>query len=473
MARPPLSEIQDQIRLRMQQRQMAPAVIEEYQRRAALVFHGATGKVDWNSIGDLQARDYVELEHLPAPGPDEVREDLSKLAVIKLNGGLGTTMGLTRAKSLIRVKGEYTFLEIIRKQILSLRAHFGVNLPLLFMNSFATREDTLREPGISEINRSVPGDIPPDFIQSMAPRIDAQTLLPVGDGSDESHWCPPGHGDVFLSLAITGILDRLLGAGYRTAFLSNGDNLGATVDPRLLRYFHANELQWVSETTPKTNVDLKGGVLYRKKAEHAPIELLETAQVPAERLPDFQNISRFGYFNINNLWVDLQALKDRLSGGALELALIVNPKRLGDQEILQLETAMGAAIGRFDRSRVMIVNRKRFAPVKDCADLLVRRSDCYTLHPDSWALERNPARSIAAEPIVSLDPVYKSVHDFESLTPFAPSLADCESLSVQGRIEFDQPTTMRGKVKLQAGPQGSRISAAGRSEFADETVTLP
>ncbi len=474
MSRPPLVEIQRQIAERMHSRGMAPAVIEEYNRRVRLVYEGNTGKTAWDSIEDLHKQDYAELDHLPEPSTKEMHHDLAHLAVIKLNGGLGTTMGLTRAKTLIHVKGEFTFLEIIRKQILSLRAHLGVNLPLIFMNSFATAEDTLNEPGIADINHNVPGEIPPDFIQSMAPRIDRETLLPVGDGADESHWCPPGHGDVFLSLQTTGILDRLLGAGYRTAFLSNGDNLGATVDPRLLHYFHSNKLQWISEVTPKTNVDLKGGVLYRKKGvAHSPIELLETAQVPDEHLPDFQDVRRFAYFNINNLWVDLHALKERLNARALELGLIVNPKKLGEQPILQLETAMGAAVGAFERSRVMIVSRRRFAPVKDCADLLVRRSDCYTLHPDSWALERSAARKINAEPVVSLDPAYKNVHDFETLVPFPPSLVDCEALEVRGKIEFDQPSRIRGRVTLSASSGSARLSAAGRDSFENEDLVLP
>lgn len=473
--KPPFAEIETRITERMLQKQMAPAVIREYLRRTKLVYDGASGKTDWDAIGDLAPDDMADLESLPAVDAAAEQADLAKLVVIKLNGGLGTTMGLTRAKSLMRVKGADNFLQIIRKQIVALRARRGVNLPVLFMNSFVTREDTLAEPGLAELNRGAPGEIPIDFLQNMAPRIDRTTLLPVGDGADESHWCPPGHGDVFLSLLITGILDRLIANGYRTAFLSNGDNLGATVDERALHYFHSENLEFMSEVTPKTAVDLKGGVLFRRRMSGGaagPIELLETAQVPDEHLPDFQDVRRFAHFNINNLWVNLPALKDRLERGALELALIVNPKKLGEQDILQLETAMGAAIGQFDRTRVLIVPRRRFAPVKDCADLLVRRSDCYVLREDAWSLERNPARTLAGEPVISLDPAYKKVADFERLVPVAPSLLDCEALSVEGAVLFDAPVTIRGRVKLKALGVDAKISSIKKTVLDNESVEL-
>jgi len=471
--RPSLEHIQEKIAERMRMRDLAEPVIREMQRRVRLVYEGASGKVDWNKIGGLREEDYAHIDKLEAPGGDRLREDLGKLAVIKLNGGLGTSMGLTKAKSLIRVKDEYSFLEIIRRQIEALRAKHGVKLPLLFMNSFNTQDDTLAEPGIREINQDVPGDIPPDFVQNMIPRLDQKTLLPVGDGNDPNDWTPPGHGDVFLSLQITGILEKLLGQGYQTAFLSNGDNLGASVHEGLLAFMHAEGLEWISEVTPKTNVDLKGGVLYRRKTAEGtgPIELLETAQVPEEHLDDFKDVSRFAHFNINNLWVNLEALRDRLRSESLNLSLIVNPKNVEGRNVYQLETAMGAAIGQFAKSRVVITPRRRFAPVKDNGDLLVRRSDCYVLNEDTWILERNPQRSLDAEPVVKLDPAYKKIADFERLVPEIPSLVEAEELVVEGPVVFDSPLKIAGRVKLaSSGERG--VSVLGRAELRDESVDL-
>mgnify|MGYP001794622169 CR=1 FL=1 len=462
------ARIEAAITARMQERDLAPPVIAEFLRRVQLVHGGASGKTPWNEITDLGDADYAKLEDLPAVQAGTDRDArLKQLAVIKLIGGRGTTMGLTKAKSLIQVKDGASFLEILRRQIVRLRESSGANVPLLFMNSFNTREDTLAEPDINELNTA--SGLPADFLQNMVPRIDRESLLPVGDGADGAHWCPPGHGDIFLALQTTGLLDQLLDQGYRVAFLSNGDNLGATADERLLEYFLNEKLDFLSEVTPKTKADLKGGVLFRRAGQSA-IELLETAQVPEEHIPDFQNVERFAYFNINNLWVNLEALRDRLkqSASGLALSLIVNPKEYQGKGVYQLETAMGAGIGHFEKTRVMIVPRTRFAPVKNCADLLVRRSDCYTLNPETLSLEMNPARTLG-EPVVSLSDDYKKVADFEQLMAVPPSLVNCRSLKIEGPVSFTGPVTIEGDVALSA--KSPATIESGRT-LRDESIAL-
>ncbi|MBI3394911.1 MAG: UTP--glucose-1-phosphate uridylyltransferase [Spirochaetia bacterium] len=435
--------IETAIRARMKMKNMHDAVTDEFLRRVRLVHEGYKGKIPWNEIGDLNAADYARLEEL-SRAPDE-KKLLSELAVIKLNGGLGTTMGLEKAKSLIPVKEGKTFLDIIASQITKLRKRHNVAVPLFSMNSFNTQADTLAAPGIREINNAA--GLPPDFVQNMVPRIHAETLLPTGDGTSGFDWCPPGHGDIFISLEITGILDRLIADGFKVLFISNGDNLGATVDTRILNHFMENGLEFLMEATPKTKADLKGGVLYRRldaSGRQGHIELLETAQVDDAHIQDFQDVKRFQYFSINNLWVSLRALKARIGSG-LPLSVIVNPKKAGDVPVLQLETAMGSAVGRFEKTRVVIVPRERFAPVKNCADLLVRRSDAYTLREEDAALVRT--RPDAPEPVVVLDDAhYKKLPDFESLFPKVPSLIDAEEFTVKGRWLFDRGIKIKGKV---------------------------
>ena len=336
------------------------------------------------------------------------------------------------------------------------------------MNSINTQADTLAVPGVIDMNREA--GLPADFLQNMVPRIDQESLMPMGNGSEDSHWCPPGHGDVYLALQTTGLLDRLLEKGYRTLFLSNGDNLGATADARLLDYFTREKLEFMSEVTPKTLADLKGGVLFRRTGGGA-IELLETAQVPDEHIKDFQDVERFAYFNINNLWANLEALRDRLKAGSLDLSLIVNPKVVEDQPVLQLETAMGAAVGRFERTRVMIVPRRRFAPAKTCADLLVRRSDACEL-TDDLALELSPKRTLG-EPVVKLSDHYKKIRGFEELIPELPSLLDCKELSVEGPVRFDQPVSIKGAVRIRTNSTDPvNISKLGQTELVDGEFTL-
>lgn len=449
-----------------------PDLIEEFLYRVGRVRAGDSGMVAWDSIGDLPPSDYVSYDSL---GRSVGTEATSGLAVIKLNGGLGTSMGLERAKSLMPVKDGRTFLDVILFQLGRLRAEAGSGLPLLLMNSFNTRADTLAAPGVAAANAHLNTDIPVDFLQNRVPRITADGLLPIGDGSSPEHWCPPGHGDIFLALRITGILDRLLAAGFRQAFLSNGDNLGALADPAIADYFVREQLDFLSEVTPKTKADLKGGVLYRPilpDGSQGPIELLETAQVEPAHLVDFQDVNRFAYFNINNLWVNLEALRDRLNQGSFHLSLIRNPKQVGGTDILQLETAMGAAIGKFRRSRVMIVPRTRFAPVKTTADLLVRRSDAYVLLDQDGALVANPRRRLG-EPVVALSDHYKKIGDFDRLVSTVPSLVDVGELRVEGPVRFDVPVAFAGRVVLRnQGSEPVAISSLGRSRFADEEIEL-
>jgi len=461
-------KIETAITERMREQNLHPEIISEFLRRVRLVQQGYSGKIPWNEIGDLSPSDSVRLEDLPAHSGSS----LSDLVVIKLNGGLGTSMGLSRAKSLMTVKNEKSFLAIMMDQLKHARGRYG-KIPLILMNSFNTREDTLSVPGIQQINQGCPGDIPVDFLQNMVPRIRSSDFLPIGDGKSNAHWCPPGHGDIYLSLRITGILDRMLDAGYRMAFLSNGDNLGAVIDERIYSFLKNEKLEYTMEVTPKSLADLKGGVLYRRmengRAGH--IELLETAQVEDAHLGDFQDVKRFAYFSINNLWVNLESLRDRLKKGGFNLSLIVNPKETDGEKVLQLETAMGSAVGQFEKTKVVIVPRRRFSPVKTCADLLARRSDAAVLDPSDLALVLHPDRR--DEPIIVLDSNYKNIGDFDRLVKTPPSLLHAEKLEVEGPVLFDRQVEIRGNVKfVNRKKEVSAVSTLGKSVFENETAEL-
>jgi UTP--glucose-1-phosphate uridylyltransferase len=433
------------------------------------VHQGFSGKVPWSEVGVPGAGDLARFEDLAA---DARAEDIARLVVVKLNGGLGTSMGLSKAKTLLPVKDGTTFLGVIRQQVEKLRARHHAQVPLVFMNSLATHEDTLAEPGIAGINGGERG-IPVAFLQNWVPRICTDTLLPLAAKDEDEGWCPPGHGDLYLSLTTTGILERLLASGFRVAFISNGDNLGASVDGRVLRWFLDQGLDFAMEVTPKTEADLKGGALFRHRPASGPerLGLLELAQVEAGHDADFQDVRRFPHFNTNNLWLNLESLRDRMKTG-LDLPVIVNPKTVEGTKVLQLETAMGAAIGAFARTRGLVVPRTRFAPVKTNADLLVRRSDCYLLRAEDGTLGRNPARTLG-EPTVTLDGNYKNLADFDALFPCIPSLVDAASLTVEGKVRFDKPVRLAGKVVFKhAGDMVGSVAALGRDRFADETVVV-
>src|SRR5690606_1675625 len=134
--------------------------------------------------------------------------------------------GLEKAKSLLTVREGLSFLDLIAKQILHLRTEAGGSgVPaFLLMNSFSTSEDTRQAlsvyPGLG-----APEDL--EFIQNRVPKINTVDLTPLSwPGNPELEWCPPGHGDLYASLAGSGWLDRLLEKGILYAFVSNSDNLG-------------------------------------------------------------------------------------------------------------------------------------------------------------------------------------------------------------------------------------------------------
>ena len=387
---------------------------------------------------------------------------LDRTVVIKLNGGLGTSMGMTKAKSLLEVKDGLTFLDLIARQVLGLRQRYPARLPLVLMNSFRTRDESLaalaRYPNIEV-------DLPLDFLQGRVPKLLADSLEPVSWSDDpDLEWAPPGHGDIYTSLAGSGMLERLLDAGYEFAFISNSDNLGAVLEPRVLAWFASKELPFSMEVCPRTEADKKGGHIARRK-ESGGLVLRETAQTPEDDVPAFEDTDRHPYFNTNNLWVNLRALKAVLEDrdGVLGLPMIVNRKTVdpsdsSSPEVLQLESAMWAAIGEFEGAAAVLVPRARFVPVKKTADLLVLRSDAYRL-TDDWRVVLAEERD-GRIPLVDLDDDhFKLLADFEERFEHGPpSLRECDRLSVSGDVAFGRDVTVRGSVSIEhSGEERLRI----------------
>ena len=407
--------------------------------------------------GVLPESDIEPLDDLPdaAELPARGEEVLDRVVVLKLNGGLGTSMGMTRAKSLLEVKDGLSFLDIIVRQVLDLRERTGASIPLLLMNSFATREDSLaalaRYPELEL-------DLPLDFVQGKVPKLLADGLEPVEWPDNPAlEWAPPGHGDVYTSLATSGLLGELLDRGYEYLFLSNADNLGAVLEPRILGWFAEQELPFLSEVTDRTEGDKKGGHLARRRG--GGLVLRETAQTPDEDIHAFQDTTRHRFFNCNTIWIDLRVLSRKLEerGGVLGLPMIVNRKTVdptdpSSPEVIQLETAMGAAIDVFEGAAALHVPRSRFVPVKTTNELLALRSDAYEL-ADDWTVRLVPPRD-GRPPLVELDSDYfKLLSDFEArFAAGPPSLARCDRLTVEGDVSFGGGVVVRGSVTVE-GPR--------------------
>lgn len=422
------------------------AAIDAFARYYEQLREGASGMLPEDEIervGELPTLDEL---------PDGDAALVDGAVVIKLNGGLGTSMGMTQAKSLIEAKDGRTFLDLVVQQVLGLRERYGARVPLVLMSSFATREDSLRalsaHPGIE-------ADVPLDFLQNKVPKIRADDLQPVAWPDDPRlEWAPPGHGDLYTALVTSGLLQTLLDRGYRYAFVSNSDNLGAVLDVRILGWLAREEIPFAMEVARRTQADRKGGHLARRRG--GDFVLRETAQTPEEDLEKLQDVDRHPFVNTNSLWVDLVALRDTLRAeGVLALPIIVNRKTVDPSDssspaVVQLETAMGAAIGVFEGARALHVPRRRFAPVKTTNDLLALRSDAYVVRDDG-RVELADERE--EPPVIDLDPdVYKLVREFEARFPGgAPSLVACERLAVTGDVTFGRDVVVRGDVALQ-GP---------------------
>lgn len=454
--------------LQLAQRKMTEAgvpdaAISVFTRYYRQIESGASGLIGEDEIEPVP--DLPELAQLDVDAA-AVRAAADATVVIKLNGGLGTSMGLDRAKSLLRVKDDLTFLDVIVRQVLHAREQHGARLPLVFMNSFRTRDDT--QAVLDRYPQLRVGDLPPDFLQNREPKLRVDTLEPVEWLADPSlEWCPPGHADVYPALLETGLLDQLLADGYRYAFCSNADNLGATVEPRIAVLMARHDVPFLVESTRRTPADRKGGHLAIRRSD-GRLVLRETAQTSEQDMAALQDLDRHRYCNTNNLWVDLVVLRDvlRAQHGDLQLPLIrnektVDPTDASSPKVIQIEAAIGAAVEAFEGARSVLVPRSRFVPVKTTNDLLVLRSDAYELQPDA-TLHVGPGRKVGDDPYVDLDAdYYKTIKAFEARFPAGPvSLLRCERFVVEGDVTFEADVVAEGDVTVRAA-DGPRTVPAG------------
>jgi UTP--glucose-1-phosphate uridylyltransferase len=442
-----LDGIEERIRRKMASRGIHPEAIENFLQMVEQINDERSAYVSLDQVSTpdagliLNAPDPKSIAKLAERG----RSLLTKAAVIKLNGGRSTTMGGMVPKGILTAKNGRSYLEIIIRQIEALRREWGIQMPLVLMDSFFTHGPTLEIVGRFDLPVLT-------FIQNQVPRLVEGNLEPLESGTDDD-WAPPGHGDVYESLLRTGLLDKLRKNGCRWAFISNLDNLAAFVEPWILGLIEAEGIEFLLEVTARTKVDRKGGTLV---VGNGRLDLLEIAQVAPKDRESFMDIDRFRVFNTNNVWVNLDALAAALKDKSLRLPLILNHKTIGRHKVIQLETAMGAAIGSFDRARGLQVGRDRFFPTKKVADLFLLQSDVCVL--DSMdRLKENPLRqsSLPLRPTVFFGPEFLNspleLSDrFED--PSSVSLVNAYSLEVTGPVFFERDVKIEGNVVINAPP---------------------
>jgi UTP--glucose-1-phosphate uridylyltransferase len=437
----------DLARTKMSEAGVDPVAIDTFAHYYRLLEHGETGLIPESSIEPLDMESLADVE----VDDESASAALRTTAVIKLNGGLGTSMGMDRAKSLLCVRKGWSFLDVIARQVLHLRRTHDAPLPLLFMNSFRTSRDTMA--ALARYADLPVEGLPLEFLQNREPKLRADDLRPVTWAKDpDLEWCPPGHGDLYTALRGTGLLTTLVEQGYERVFVSNSDNLGATPDPRVAGWFARSGAPFAIEAVRRTPSDVKGGHFARRKSD-GRIVLRETAQTSKEDRAALADLDRHRFCSTNNLWFDLRAMTEAIEArhGILGLPLIRNAKTVdpGDPsspEVIQIETAMGAAIEVFEGATTIEVGRDRFVPVKTTNDLLVLRSDVYDVGKD---FVLSPVSDQL--PFVDLDSdYYKLVPEFERRFPEgAPSLREATSLKVQGDWTFGREVKVKGDVSLE------------------------
>ena len=360
-----------------------------------------------------------------------------------------------------------TFLDLSVRQIEHLNRKYDTDVPLLLMNSFNTDADT------AKIIQKYQGHRirVRTFNQSRFPRIFKDSLLPVPDSEDDDLecWYPPGHGDLFESLVSSGELDSLLAQGREILFVSNGDNLGATVDTKILDHMIETGAEYLMELTDKTRADVKGGTLINYEGE---VRLLEIAQVPKEHVEEFKSIKKFKYFNTNNLWINLRAVKRLVESNSIESEIIPNQKTISkgnsDINVLQLETAVGAAIRHFEGAHGVVVPRSRFLPVKTCSDLLLVKSDLFYL--EHGALKLDPIRDGFSNPLIKLGSHFKKVNDFQKRVPHMPKILELDHLTITGNVSLGRNVTLKGTVIIVVN-EGESIDIPNGAILENVVVT--
>lgn len=434
-------------------------------------FINETGpSLEWENIQKLPDGAVCDYKDLSSIAMDDIKTMLDKIVVVKLNGGLGTSMGCHGPKSVIPVRSQLTFLDLTVQQIEHLNKTYNSHVPLVLMNSFNTDEDT------QKVIRKYQGFQVKTytFNQSRYPRVNKESLMPVaksaGANADLDAWYPPGHGDFYHSFQNSGLLQEFIKQGKEYVFISNIDNLGATVDLNIVNFLlkgGQNKCEFLMELTDKTRADVKGGTLIQYDDK---LRLLELAQVPSLHVEDFKSVKKFKIFNTNNLWINLQAIDNVLREGTLEMEVIVNNKTMDNgMNIIQLEQAVGAAIKSFNGCIGVNVPRSRFLPVKKTDDLLLVMSNLYSLQNGSLCM--SPMRMFPTTPLVKLGPNhFGKVNEFLRRFGNIPDMLELDHLTVSGDVTFGRGVSLKGTVIIIAN-HGDRIDIPAGAILENKIVS--
>ncbi|CAM9304942.1 unnamed protein product, partial [Hapterophycus canaliculatus] len=338
------------------------------------------------------------------------------------------------------------------------------DVPLVLLDSFKTHETTakiIRKYRMHNLTIHT-------FMQSCHPRIIKDTLQPMPSGpfgeSPPSEWYPPGHGDVYYSLYASGLLENLINQGKEYIFISNVDNLGATVDLDMLYHIFDQEAEFAVEAIERTRADLSGGLVVGHGGKPKVVEL---STVPAERRDQF--VKKFNLFNTNNIWANLRALQRLVAKEEMSLEVNVRERQVSGMKTIQLETCGASAIQCFDEVMTIVVNRARYLPVKSTSDLFLVQSNLYGVRHGSLVMSAE--RPDGSTPLIKLGREFTSVEDYLRRIPHGvPTITQLDHLTVAGDVMFGENVTLKGTVIIVAN-EGSVIMIPDGTVLRDSVIT--
>uniref|UniRef100_H3AA09 UTP--glucose-1-phosphate uridylyltransferase n=1 Tax=Latimeria chalumnae TaxID=7897 RepID=H3AA09_LATCH len=401
--------------------------------------------------------------------PNDVSSLLKKLVVLKLNEGLGNDLGCKGPKSLICVRNESTLLDLTVQQIENLNNLHRSDIPLVLMNSSDTQEATkkiLQEYAHSTVHIHT-------FNQSSYPWVNKESMHSKAEGwstskKETEKWCPPRHCDIYTSFCHSGLLQQFLSEGKKYVFISNGDNIGATIDLHILNYLlnhtiNGKHCEFLVEVIDKIHADLKDRKLIQDEKK------LKDTQVPKVHMEDFTVAPEFKFFNTSNLWISLEALqrvheRETVQAPSLGDSVAINQ---GKNEI-QLKKAIGMSIKSFDNAVGINVPHTRFLPINTTSDLLLVMSNLYCL--EQGCLHLNEKREFKTVPLVKLGTFFSKVQDFLQRFESIPDLLELDHLTVSGDVTFGKDVILKGTVIIIAN-HGERIDIPPRSILENKIVS--
>jgi len=395
---------------------------------------------------------FKRLSKTPQTPPQKIAEYLSKIVVLKLNGGMGTTMGLDIPRCALPLSGDKIFLDVIVRQIENLNNQFKVNIPLVLMNSRHQNAEVLEL-----LDRYSSSNVKiHTFVQSCYPRLSPVTWSitakqPYSQATAEN-WYPPGSGDVFESFKKSGLLEKFLKEGKEYVFTSNVENLGAIIgrdEFRVLNEVFATKMNLVLEVTERNPTDFRGGILVHDQTNNKPF-VVQMSQIPKKKRNYFGPKS-FRYWNTNNIWVKLDELHSHLEKSGLKLPVSKNIKN----GFIQFETYAGSAIKDFQNTIALIVPRTRFREIKTTSNLFTLQSNLFNLVNGAYLLPNDirAAQGFSELPVVRFDTEhFGNIDDYKKRFPSITTLniLELEHLNVAGDVTFGFGIKLVGSVIIVA-----------------------